>query len=57
VARSAGLILLTSPFAMIGGIVALHLTGIDLSISAAIGFIALLGQVALAGLLVISAVE
>ncbi|GAA0493056.1 CusA/CzcA family heavy metal efflux RND transporter [Pigmentiphaga sp. GD03639] len=56
-ARSASIILLTAPFAMIGGIVALHLTGIDLSISAAIGFIALLGQVALAGLLVLSAVE
>ncbi|MEK7947770.1 CusA/CzcA family heavy metal efflux RND transporter [Pigmentiphaga sp. YJ18] len=56
-ARSASIILLTAPFAMIGGIIALHLTGIDLSISAAIGFIALLGQVALAGLLVLSAVE
>jgi len=56
-ARSAVLILLTAPFAMVGGVIALHLTGIDLSISAAIGFIALLGQVALAGLLVLSAVE
>ncbi|VCU71276.1 Cobalt-zinc-cadmium resistance protein CzcA [Pigmentiphaga humi] len=56
-ARSAAIILLTAPFAMVGGIIALHLTDIDLSISAAIGFIALLGQVALAGLLVISAVE
>ncbi|MPS26489.1 CusA/CzcA family heavy metal efflux RND transporter [Pigmentiphaga sp.] len=56
-ARSASIILLTAPFVMIGGIIALHLTGIDLSISAAIGFIALLGQVALAGLLVLSAVE
>jgi len=56
-ARSAGIILLTAPFAMVGGIVALHLTGIALSISAAIGFIALLGQVALVGLLVLSAVE
>nr|WP_275129269.1 efflux RND transporter permease subunit [Steroidobacter cummioxidans] len=46
-----------APFAMIGGIAALYITGINLSISAAIGFIALLGQVALAGLLVLSAVE
>ncbi|WP_082448251.1 efflux RND transporter permease subunit [Xylophilus sp. Leaf220] len=56
-ARSAATILLTAPFAMVGGVGALHLTGIDLSISAAIGFIALLGQVALVGLLVLSAVE
>ena len=56
-ARSAGVILLCAPFAMVGGIAALHLAHIELSISAAIGFIALLGQVALAGLLVISAVE
>ena len=56
-ARSASVILLTAPFAMVGGIVALHITGIELSLSAAIGFIALLGQVALVGLLVLSAVE
>jgi len=56
-ARSAGVVLLSVPFAMVGGIAALHLTGIDLSLSAAIGFIALLGQVALVGLLVLSAVE
>lgn len=55
--RSAGLILLSAPFTMAGGIFALWLTGIDLSISAAIGFIALIGQAALAGLLVLSAVD
>ena len=56
-ARSSFVILLCTPFTMVGGIAALHFTGIELSISAAIGFIALLGQVALAGLLVISSVE
>ena len=56
-ARSAGVILMCAPFAMVGGVLALHFTGIELSISAAIGFIALLGQVALAGLLVVSAIE
>ena len=56
-ARSAGIIFLCAPFALVGGIAALHLAHIELSISAAIGFIALLGQVALAGLLVVSAVE
>ncbi|MEI6684311.1 MAG: CusA/CzcA family heavy metal efflux RND transporter [Bacteroidota bacterium] len=39
----AGLILLNVPFAIIGGITALHLTGINFSISAGIGFIALFG--------------
>ena len=56
-ARSAGVIMLCAPFAMVGGVVALHVTHIELSISAAIGFIALLGQVALVGLLVLSSVE
>jgi cobalt-zinc-cadmium resistance protein CzcA len=39
----AGLILLNVPFAIIGGITALHLTGTNFSISAGIGFIALFG--------------
>lgn len=39
----AGLILLNVPFAIIGGILALHLTGINFGISAGIGFIALFG--------------
>ena len=42
--RSALLILLNVPFALIGGIVALWVTGIHVSVSAAIGFIALFGQ-------------
>lgn len=38
------LIVLTNvPFAIIGGIIALHLTGINFGISAGVGFIALLG--------------
>jgi len=56
-ARSAAAILIVTPFAMTGGVFALLLTGIPLSVSAAIGFIALLGQVCLMGLLVISATE
>jgi heavy metal efflux system protein len=39
----AGLILLNVPFAIIGGIMALHVTGTNFSISAGIGFIALFG--------------
>jgi len=56
-ARSAIAILLCTPFAMVGGVFLLLLVGIPLSVSAAIGFIALLGQVSLMGLLVLSATE
>jgi len=55
--RSAIAILIATPFAMTGGVFALFITGIPLSVSAAIGFIALLGQVCLMGLLVLSATE
>jgi cobalt-zinc-cadmium resistance protein CzcA len=56
-ARSALAVLFTAPFALTGGVFALLLAGIPLSVSAAVGFIALLGQVSLAGLLVVSAIE
>jgi cobalt-zinc-cadmium resistance protein CzcA len=55
--RSALVILAAAPFAMTGGVFAIAIFGVPLSVSAAIGFIALLGQVSLAGLLVLSAVE
>ena len=55
--RSALAVLATAPFALTGGIFGLRLAGIPLSVSAAVGFIALLGQVSLAGLLVVSAIE
>lgn len=51
---NALLILLNVPFALIGGIFALLLTGIHLSVSAAIGFIALFGQAALNGVVMVS---
>jgi cobalt-zinc-cadmium resistance protein CzcA len=56
-ARSALAVLLTAPFALTGGVFALLIADIPLSVSAAVGFIALLGQVSLAGLLVVSAIE
>jgi cobalt-zinc-cadmium resistance protein CzcA len=60
-AMSSGLsalaILITVPFALTGGAFALLISGIPLSVSAAIGFIALMGQVSLMGLLVLSATE
>jgi len=52
--KSALLILLNVPFALIGGIFALLLTGIPLSVSAAIGFIALFGQAVLNGVVMVS---
>jgi cobalt-zinc-cadmium resistance protein CzcA len=42
-AKDAGLILINVPFALIGGILALHITGINFGISAGVGFIALFG--------------
>jgi heavy metal efflux system protein len=56
-ARSASAVLLIAPFAMTGGVFALRAWGIPLSVSAAVGFIALLGQVTLAALLVVSAID
>ncbi|MGN6108789.1 MAG: efflux RND transporter permease subunit [Kofleriaceae bacterium] len=55
--RGAFAVLATAPFALTGGIFGLAIAGIPLSVSAAVGFIALLGQVSLAGLLVVSAIE
>ncbi len=55
--RSAAAILAVTPFALTGGVFALFLARIPLSVSATIGFIALLGQVSLMGLLVLSAIE
>jgi cobalt-zinc-cadmium resistance protein CzcA len=52
--RGALLIVLNIPFALIGGIVALLVTGIPLSVSAAIGFIALFGQAVLNGVVMVS---
>ncbi|NJD08652.1 MAG: efflux RND transporter permease subunit, partial [Methylococcaceae bacterium] len=56
-ARSALAILLSTPFAMSGGVFLLLAGHIAVSVSATIGFIALLGQVSLMGLLVLSAIE
>ena len=42
-AKDATLTIMNVPFALIGGILALHITRINFSISAGIGFIALFG--------------
>jgi cobalt-zinc-cadmium resistance protein CzcA len=52
--KSSVLILMNVPFALIGGIIALLLTHIPLSVSAAIGFIALFGQAVLNGVVMVS---
>jgi cobalt-zinc-cadmium resistance protein CzcA len=41
--KDASLVIANVPFALIGGIIALHLTGINFGISAGVGFIALFG--------------
>ena len=53
-ARDAGLVLLNVPFAAVGGIVALWVTGFNFSISAGIGFIALFGICIQNGVIMIS---
>jgi cobalt-zinc-cadmium resistance protein CzcA len=52
--RNAAVVLVNIPLAAIGGIVALYVTGIHLSVSAAIGFIALFGQAVLNGVVMVS---
>lgn len=52
--RNALLIVANIPFSVIGGILALWATGIYLSVSAAIGFIALFGQAVLNGVVMVS---
>ena len=52
--KSAVLIVLNIPFALIGGVVALLLTGMPLSVSASIGFIALFGQAVLNGVVMVA---
>ena len=42
------------PFSLVGGIVALYLRGINLSVSAAVGFISLFGVAVMSGVLVIA---
>ncbi|HEY2774223.1 MAG TPA: CusA/CzcA family heavy metal efflux RND transporter [Candidatus Binatia bacterium] len=55
--RAAACVIAVAPFAATGGVFALQIAGIPLSVSAAVGFIALLGQISLAGLLVLSAID
>lgn len=53
--KDAGLVFLDVPFALVGGVAALFITGTEFSISAGIGFICLFGICILQGVLLISA--
>jgi cobalt-zinc-cadmium resistance protein CzcA len=52
--RQAGLILLNIPFALIGGVVSLYLSGLYLSVPASVGFITLFGVAVLNGVVMVS---
>ena len=53
----AGLVLANLPFAAVGGVVALFVRGLHLSVSASIGFIALFGVAVLNGLVLLTTVQ
>jgi cobalt-zinc-cadmium resistance protein CzcA len=53
----AGLVLLNVPFSLVGGIAALYLRGINLSVSAAVGFISLFGVAVMSGVLVVTDIK
>src|SRR3569623_1058369 len=50
----AGLIILNIPFAMIGGVISLYLSGFYLSVPASVGFITLFGVAVLNGVVMVS---
>jgi cobalt-zinc-cadmium resistance protein CzcA len=52
--RQAGLIILNIPFALIGGVVSLYLSGLYLSVPASVGFITLFGVAVLNGVVMVS---
>jgi cobalt-zinc-cadmium resistance protein CzcA len=55
--RNASLIVLNVPFSLIGGLIGLLLTGIHLSVSAAVGFIALFGIAVQNGVILLSQIN
>jgi cobalt-zinc-cadmium resistance protein CzcA len=56
-ARDAALVFTGVPFALVGGVLLLSVRGMDFSISAAVGFIALSGIAVLNGLVMVSSVQ
>jgi heavy metal efflux system protein len=55
--QDAGLVLLNVPFSLVGGILFLWLRGINLSVSAAVGFVSLFGVAVMSGVLVVSEIN
>ncbi len=54
--RAAGLVIFNLPFALAGGVFALWLSGLYLSVPASVGFIVLFGVAVLNGVVLISAI-
>jgi len=55
--RQATLVILNVPFALVGGIAALWLRGLNLNLSASVGFIALFGVAVLNGVVLLAAIN
>ena len=53
----AGLVMMNVPFSLVGGILFLYLRGINLSVSAAVGFISLFGVAVMSGVLVVAEIN
>ena len=55
--RDALLVLMNVPFSLVGGVVFLYLRGINLSVSAAVGFVSLFGVAVMSGVLYITEIK
>lgn len=56
-AVEAGLVLMNVPFSLVGGFLLLWIRGINLSVSAAVGFISLFGVAVMSGVLVVAEIS
>ena len=56
-ALDAAIVLVTVPFSLAGGLVALYLRGMNLNVSAAVGFISLFGVAVMSGVLYLSEIK
>jgi cobalt-zinc-cadmium resistance protein CzcA len=55
--KYASLVMMNVPFSLVGGILALYLRHINLSVSAAVGFISLFGVAVMSGVLVVAEIN